>query len=153
MFLLVLVIACSGAPEPAAEAPAPAPSAPAAAPEPAAGPTAGGRIGGSPILDRLVVLGGLDNAAVEAALAAGKPQTDACFREPDGTRPSRMGKVLVRFMIGPDGAVTKTETRSTSLRHAPTETCLNEAVSALSFPAPSKGSSAIVMAPFSFPPR
>jgi TonB family protein len=153
MLVLALAFACSGAPEaPAPAAPEPVAARPAPPPADPGGEAPAGRIGGAPILDRLVVLGALDTPAVEAALDAGKGRTDACYREADGSHPSRMGKVLVRFIIGPDGAVTKSETRASSLRHAATEACLTEAVAALPFPAPPNGGTAIVMAPFSFPP-
>lgn len=152
MVSLLLLLACSGAPTseapppPAPEAPeAPevpgaAPAAPEAAAEATADRPPGGVVGGMPILERPVILGGIDNAAVEAALDADALQ--------DCNTAGRPGKVLLRFRIDRGGQVVTVETKSSTLRHPETETCLQERVRGTAFPELERGESAIVTWPF-----
>lgn len=148
--LLLLLLACSGAPS--TEAPAPAPSPEPEAPaidEPAeadeappagvVGGSATGAVGGMPILERPVILGGIENAQVEAALDTEALQ--AC------NTAGRAGKVLLRFRIDKGGQVVSVETRSTTLRHPETEACVEAALRATVFPALERGESAIVTWP------
>lgn len=92
--LLLLLLACEPAPPAARDAP---PAARDAAPDArdagqtAAPPPPPGRIGGGAILDRPVVLGGIENAAVEGALDLAAAA--AC------NTAGRPGKVLLRFHI------------------------------------------------------
>ncbi|MDP7289064.1 MAG: hypothetical protein QGH94_13845, partial [Phycisphaerae bacterium] len=46
---------------------------------------------------------------------------------------------LVKFTIDSKGAVSKTETHATSMRHPPTEDCINGVVAKATFPAPALG--------------
>ena len=125
--------------------PAPPPSAPAAAPA--------GRIGGVPIVAEPVVLGAMSVDAVHAGIGAQLAAIRACYDSAGGREAGRMGKVLVRFIIAKDGAVSSTSTRSTSLRHPATEDCVNARVAEARFAAPGNGGTAIVSYPFTFPPN
>lgn len=116
---------------------------PVAAPAPAQ-PT-GPRIGGEPILDRPVVLGGVPNEAVVAAVEARSDRIAACR---PGAAPR--GKLLVKFTIGSSGAVTDAEIRSTTLRDPAIEGCVLEVFRQLEAPKPSNGGHAIVQYPVSF---
>ncbi len=145
--LLSLLLACSADPaEPPAVQPvdvptpdAPAADAPAAdVPEAAAPPK--GVVGGAPILDRPVVLGGIDNAAVEAALD--KEGLKSC------NTAGRPGKVLLKFRIDKGGKVVHMEQKSSTLRHEATEACLQAAVKVTTFPELERGDSALVTWPF-----
>ena len=141
--------------EPAADVTPAAPAAPAAPAGPAAdGPPdtpPPGRIQASPILERPVVVGGISEADVEAGIAAKQADIDRCYEGARADAPAPTGKVLVNFTITGSGAVGKVATRSSSLRHEATETCLNEQLAAARFPALERGDVAYVTYPFSFP--
>lgn len=95
-----------------------------------------GTIGGAPILEAPVILGGIENSAIEEALDMSAIR--AC------NRAGRPGKVLVRFQLKRDGQVDNVETRSTTLRHPPTETCIHKRLQATGFPPLNRGEKAIV---------
>jgi len=138
--MLAFLLACGPSETAAPPAPPPAP-----APVPAEEPVVGS-IGGEPILPRPVVLGGLSTDAVVAAVEPRMADIRACARDA-----GRRGKVLVKIVIGKDGAVTSATTRSTTLRHPPTEDCVNTVVAEVKFPALAKGTTAIVQYPFELP--
>jgi len=136
----LMLLACS--------TPAPAPT--AAPPEPAQTPVAAdappvGSIGGEPILERPVVIGGIPNEAVEAVIDQHQATLLACQAAP------RAGKLLLHFVIAKDGQVRDADLRSTTLRHPATEACVLEALAALQFPALSRGDRAVVTWPLAMP--
>ena len=147
LLLPLLVLACDPAPPsdpPAPGAPptpvAPTPASPPTAPPAAEGPTVGS-IGGGVILERPVVLGGIENAAVEGALDMAQAQ--AC------NTAGRPGKVLLRFHIDAPGTVSRVQQRATTLRHPETEACLQALVQRTAFPPLRHGTTALVTWPFS----
>lgn len=124
-----------------AEAPAQVePPAPPDVPAEPAGPS----IGGHPILPHTIVLGAISTQAVDDAVAAERSAVTACA---DG----RTGTMLVQLNLGPDGAVVKSELKSTTLRHPETEACVVEALGAVRFPALERGELAIVKLPVVLP--
>ena len=140
---VVLWAACSSesAPETPVEPTTPQPGeAPVDGPESEELPAPKGVVGGMPILERPVILGGIENAAVEAAF-----DTEALKTCNTAGRP---GKVLLKFRIDKGGTVVHVEQKSTTLRHEATETCLQAAVKATAFPELERGDSAIVTWPF-----
>jgi len=150
---LLLALACGGSSAPAAP-PAPAPPAPTAstpaevAPPPPAG---GGIIGGEPILHRPVVVGAIGVDAIEAGIAAHSAELRRCFEDERAKEPTLSGRVLVGFTVARDGSVARVSTRSTSLRHPPTEDCLTARMEGVRFPPLLDGETALVSYPFSFP--
>lgn len=130
MYLLLLLACRSEAPHP------PVPETPPP-----------GRIGGTPILDRTIVLGGLATEAVEAELERVRPQVEAC-RATEAVRGA--GKVLVRFVVRGDGTVGEARLVSTSLRDEAVEGCLLGVVKGATFPPLSVGDQAIVTYTFSY---
>lgn len=141
MLLLLWQLACS--------IPASDPVAPVD--EPRTQPEPLGTIGGEPILDRPVVLGGLDPARVDEAVASRREAIDDCWRHQQVAHGGRAGKVLVRFAVNAQGGVSEARTHSTSLRHAPTEDCLLEQVRTLALPPLERGEKALVTYTFAFP--
>ena len=152
MRILFALLACSSAPEPAVPAPAPAPAAAPAEPASQPEPAPAGRIGGAPILPDPVVLGAIDAAAVDAGIAAQRAAILRCWEISRQAKPGQAGKVLVKFTIARDGSVSNATTRSTSLRHPPTEQCLNARIMKARFPPLQDGDKALVSYPFVFPP-
>lgn len=110
----------------------------ACTPEPSPAPEEGpvGRIEGAPILDAPVILGGIDNAAVEGALDLAAIR--ACGQ------PGEAGKVLVRFRLQREGKVVSVETRATTLRDPEAEACIHQRLKETVFPPLTRGDSAIV---------
>jgi hypothetical protein len=111
-----------------------------------------GRIGGEPILPDPVVLGAISADAVETVVATHMDRINTCWETERAKDPKLAGKVLVKLVIGPDGSVTSTATKSTSLRNEPTETCVNQDLASATFPPLQGGKIAIVTYPFVFPP-
>lgn len=152
--IVVLLFACSTAPEavpaPAANVPAVDASAPIVA-APVDEPAPAGSITGEPILPSTIVLGALSANVVESVLNAARSELNTCYTAELAKNPGIAGKVLVRFTIGRDGKVTAARTKSTSLWHPPTEECLNTKVLGLQFPTPGEGGTALVTHPFTFP--
>ena len=140
MTALLLLLACTTAPEPELSSPEPQPDAPT---QTAAVPT--GSIGGEPILPHPTVVGGISARAINDALAPHQSALSGCHTA------GKPGKVLLKFTIGADGAVTRTKTQSTTLRHEPTEACLNDALAKVAFPPLERGRLAVVHYPFAFP--
>jgi len=152
MFLLMTaLLACGSDPVPEAvdEPTQPAEAAPAI-PEPAA-PAPAGSIGGEPILPDVVVIGGISAKSVSDTIDAGMTGIAPCYTGQLAANADLAGKVLVRFIITGDGTVSRSRIKSTSLRHEPTETCVNDAVTKLVFPKLQSGKTAIVVYPFVFP--
>ena len=110
-----------------------------------------GRIGGQPILPKPVVIGGIDNADVEAGVMARKAQIAQCFESQRARNPALSGKVLIKFSIDASGKVSRSATRSTSLRNDMVENCVNAEVVKAEFPKLQSGRFAIVQYPFVFP--
>jgi len=141
---LAILTACTADP-PAESPPAPAPVTEPAPTKPA------GSIGGEPILPKPVVVGGIENAAVEEVIGNHMASINACFEAERAKDPKLRGKVLVKFTIARDGTVSGSSTRSTSLRNETAEACVNSAVTKATFPALQGGKVAIVQYPFVFP--
>lgn len=139
MVTLLLMLACGETVEPPV-VPIEVPALPPMDPAPD-GPPPPGLIGGAPILERPVILGGIANEAIEAAL-----DLDAVKACNGAGKP---GKVLAKFGLGPQGEVLSYETSSTTLRHEETEACIEAVVRGTDFPALERGERARVMWTFS----
>ena len=118
----------------------------------------GGIIGGIPILPNPIVLGAIDPKKIDSAIDQQRDAINSCYTQTaKQARANKtavpMGKVLVKFTIDKNGAVSKVGTKSTSLRHENTERCVNEVIAKAQFPSPEKGNKAIISYPFAFPPQ
>ena len=147
--LLTMWLGCGSAPT-SEEAAVPE-AAEVQAPAEVAPPTPAGRIGGQPILPKPVVIGGIANADVEAGVMARKDQIAQCFDTQRAQNPTLAGKVLIKFSIDAEGRVSRSATRSTSLRNHVVENCVNAEVVQAVFPKLQSGRFAIVQYPFVFP--
>ena len=113
-------------------------------------PVPKGTIGGAPILSNPVVIGGISREDVEQGIAKQQAAIDKCYQESHKTNAALAGKVLVQVVIAADGSVSETLTKATSLRHKPTEECINKSISKASFPKLLSGRYAMVQYPFAF---
>lgn len=154
-FVFVAFLACSSQPPDSSEAPSlPVPSEPTVAdPAPVVEelPSTLGTIEGEPILSRPSIIGGIANETVHSGIQSHMAAINACYESSRLENPELSGKVLVKFKIGIDGTVISPSTRSTSLRHEPTESCVNAEVAKVMFPPLEKGFVAVVHYPFVFP--
>ena len=123
----------------------------APSPEAVAVKAPSGTIGGQPILPKPMVMGGIDNQAVEDNILKQRESIEACYTSQLAQTPGLRGKVLIKFTIDAEGKVSRSNTRSTSLRNETVETCINEEVAKTTFPALKTGRVAIVQYPFVFP--
>ena len=139
---LLIVLACSSSTPDVAEAPSP---------EATSAKAPAGTIGGQPILPKPMVIGGIDNQAVEDNILKHREEIKACYTNQLAQTPGLRGKVLIKFSIDADGKVSRSNTRSTSLRNEAVESCINEQVAKTTFPALKTGRVAIVQYPFVFP--
>jgi TonB family protein len=74
----------------------------------------------------------------------------ACYDA--NAKPGAAGKVVTRFTVGADGKVSKAEIASSELKNEKLETCVLDALRALTFTAPS-GAGVQVEYPFVFKPE
>ena len=95
------------------------------------------RVQGDPTL-----LGSMKIADASAAIATAEPALEACAQ----TAPNS-GKVEIKLLIAGDGSVTKTELRKTTMRDAPTQDCMAQALQAVAFPPPPDGNTVILSWP------
>lgn len=93
----------------------------------------------------------LSNDQIRDVIRAHPNEVQACYQQALARDPNRGGRVLVAFVIGTDGRVTRSEVRESTLGDAEAERCIAGVVSGLTFPRPSRG---IVEAryPFEFRP-
>ena len=137
--MLLILLACSSPEEPVAPREAPRPQPVEEVPPPA------GRIGGEPILERPVIVGGIANEAVEAVVQGHAATLSACHSAPAS------GKLLLHFTLSRSGQVQELELRSTTLRHEPTEQCILNEIRGLQFPELERGEIAVVTWPLELP--
>ncbi len=141
--MLLALLACSSVGEPV---PVEVPEAPlrSSRPPPEEASPAG-RIGGEPILERPVIVGGIANEAVEAVVQSRSEALSACHAAPSP------GKLLLHFGVDKRGRVQDLELRSTTLRHEATEACVLNEIRHLQFPELDRGELAVVTWPLELP--
>lgn len=87
--------------------------------------------------------GTLDKELIRKAVRAQWPTVRRCFEQPDASS----GKLVVRFVIGPDGRVTKSELAQPTTFPNTTVTCVLKTMKAVKTEPPS-GGSVLVTYPF-----
>ncbi len=107
-----------------------------------------GSLGGGPI-----ILGALDKGVIDAEIKAHLEQIRACYQAALSASPSLAGKLVVKFVITKDGAVSSATTKSSTLGSPEVEGCVNEAFLGFHFPEPRGGGIVIVSYPFLFQPE
>ncbi|HLT40453.1 MAG TPA: AgmX/PglI C-terminal domain-containing protein [Enhygromyxa sp.] len=87
---------------------------------------------------------------IRLVVRAKLPQIRACFEAGLTSAPDLRGRVLLRFVIDPDGKAREIEVVDDQLGHASVTTCIVEQLPRWQFPRPRDGQSIAISYPFAF---
>lgn len=96
------------------------------------------------------VQGSLSREAIRRVVRQHLPEVKACYEQGLVGQPDLEGRVAVRFIISPSGAVQSALVQDTSLHHGKVESCVTGAVQRWGFPTPENGGIVVVSYPFQF---
>lgn len=94
------------------------------------------------------VRGSLSKEVIRRVIRRHINEVRFCYEQELNSRPDLEGRVTVRFIISPTGAVQTAMVQNTTLRNARVERCISGAVRRWTFPAPDGGGIVIVNYPF-----
>ncbi len=103
-------------------------------------------------IGRVESIGSLSKEAIRRVINRHRNEVKFCYEQGLQSRPDLEGRVTMRFMIAPSGAVQVAGVRESSLQNQSVESCVTTAVRRWSFPQPEGGGSVMVTYPFSFIP-
>ncbi len=106
-----------------------------------------GQIGGDPI-----VHGELDRSLIDQVVKRNMNKIRYCYQRELVKDPKLAGKLVVKFVIAPDGTVSSATTKSTTMNNSSVESCINSRFMRFQFPEPKNGGSVTVSYPFVFSP-
>ena len=96
------------------------------------------------------VRGSLSKEVIRRVIHGHLNEVRFCYEQELSSRPDMRGRVTVRFVIAPSGAVHTAAVESSSLEATRTEACIVQALRRWAFPAPDGGGVVIVSYPFVF---
>ncbi|MET0285278.1 MAG: AgmX/PglI C-terminal domain-containing protein [Polyangiales bacterium] len=96
------------------------------------------------------VRGSLSKEAIRRVIQRRLNEVRFCYEQALTNRPDLRGRVQMKFVIAPTGAVQAAAVESSTLATPRTEDCITQAVRRWSFPAPDGGGVVIVSYPFVF---
>lgn len=102
-------------------------------------------LGGEPLMT-----GPMSREEIQEVILANLDQIKQCHQQELRPCPPLASKVVVRFVIGPDGKVTQAEIKMTTLADPKVENCMLERIRAWKFPRPRGGGIVDVTYPFVF---
>lgn len=94
----------------------------------------------------------LDSSVVKDVIVSHMASIKYCYDSQLKKDPDLAGKVVVKFTVGPKGAVTKADVKETTLKNKDVETCMVGEVKSWIFPEPRRGESVDIAFPFVFKP-
>jgi hypothetical protein len=97
-----------------------------------------------------IVLGALDRDAIERVVRGHLAQIRYCYQRELQKDWDLEGRIVFRFVIGRDGSVVSAEVIESDLANQVLESCVNERLMRLKFPAPDGGGIVVVSYPFVF---
>lgn len=97
-------------------------------------------------------IGSLSKEAIRRVIHRHRNEVKFCYEQGLQSRPDLEGRVSMRFMIAPSGAVQFAGVQSSSLNNQRVEGCVTSAVRRWTFPQPEGGGSVMVTYPFSLIP-
>ena len=110
----------------------------------------GRRAGAALSIGDPIILGALDKSVIERVIAQHQSQLRYCYQKELNKQPGLGGTVVTKFVIAPDGNVTRAATKHTSLDHSVVEDCLAGRFERMKFPSPKGGGIVIVEYPLEF---
>ena len=99
-----------------------------------------------------IVLGSIDKSVIDRVIKQHLAQIRYCYEKELTRDPSLAGRVVLKFVIGKDGAVTSVEIKETTLADETLEACLSARFLRMRFPAPAGGGIVVVSYPLVFSP-
>ncbi len=97
-------------------------------------------------------IGTLSKEAIRRVIHRHRNEVKFCYEQGLQSRPDLEGRVSMRFMIAPSGAVQFAGVQNSSLGNQQVESCVTTAVRRWTFPQPEGGGSVMVTYPFSLIP-
>jgi len=94
------------------------------------------------------VRGSLSKEVIRRVIRRHINEVKFCYEQQLNQRPDLEGRVTVRFIISPTGAVQNALVQASTLGNQPAESCIAAAVRRWTFPAPDGGGIVIVNYPF-----
>jgi TonB family protein len=98
------------------------------------------------------VTGGLDMAIIRRVITEHRREIVACYESALQRNPELEGRVVIEWVIAPDGAVAAAKVANTTLNNADVEACMQRRVRQWRFPEPKGGVTARVNFPWVFTP-
>jgi TonB family protein len=102
--------------------------------------------------DSALILGNLEKAQVDAGVRKKLGAIQACYQNALVSNVFLKGRLVLQFVVGPDGRVSSASVQETSLKSADVEQCVLQAVRECSFDKPRLGGAVLVSYPFNFAP-
>jgi len=113
-------------------------------------PKKSGRLGR--LTSEAIILGSLDKSLIDQVIKRHMNQIRYCYQRELTKKPDLGGKVTVKFVIAPNGHVSKASIKSSSLGDKTVEKCVTDRFMRFIFPKPKGGGIVIVSYPFIFSP-
>jgi len=99
-----------------------------------------------------IILGALDKSLIEKVIRRHLNQIKYCYSRGLTKTPKLGGKIVVKYVIGKDGAVSSAVTKSSTMKSPAVVSCINGRFMRFKFPEPKGGGIVIVSYPFIFTP-
>jgi TonB family protein len=122
-----------------------------------------GRAPGSPGVERggvvgalndlIVVRGALEKEYIDAVVRHNLPSLRACYQERLSRDPSLEGRIVVRFVITPEGTVSTSQVQSSTVGDRQVGACVADCFRSFLFPHPRNGTGVAVAYPLWFSPE
>lgn len=97
----------------------------------------------------VILLGNLSKDAIARKINQYMGNVQNCYEEQLKTKPKLAGKIVVLFVVEPDGNVSSSKTQETTMKDEPTEVCINRIFQKMKFP-PTNGGIVEVAYPLVF---
>ncbi|MCB9678895.1 MAG: TonB family protein [Alphaproteobacteria bacterium] len=113
-----------------------------------------GKPGGQPIAigQEPMIIGGLEPRLIDEVIKRHLNQIRYCYQRQLQRNPGLGGKLVVKFTIAKNGAVSSASVKSSTLGNAEVDQCVTDRIRRLQFAEPRGGGIAIVSYPFLFSP-
>lgn len=105
---------------------------------------------GSTSVGEPVILGALDRSLIDEVIRRNMAQIRYCYQRELTKSPALEGKLVVKFVIAPDGTVSSATTKTSTLNNPAVEQCVNGRFMKMQFPEPKGGGVVIVSYPLVF---